>query len=377
MSLYRSGAKWMLEFEFQGRRIRRKGFPNRALAEDAEKKLRRECEDHFHAAVYGLPSKASLMPWSTALARYQAETAHLDSAGLIHARMAWWAQWAQHCAGPDQLAYIQTLTEDQIKTGLTELETSPMLGRPGIRSARTRWHYLARLHAFFEVAIKEWKVMGGVNPAAAVKQYIKRNRLHRIRLFRPTILTDKADRQRLLLAADPLMQRLILVGMHTGLREDAVMRLTAEDFAVKPGWLQGWDRKPGLEPEPYWIPVAPILAKLVRELGIVKGRLWRTADGSLIRRFPRAAWVRACARAGFATTRPALRGGGVTTTPTTRYHDLRHLVGVTLTEAGVSTDIIRKFMHHASEEASQIYRRGVSDAAIRAAGETLAGALDH
>jgi integrase len=58
-----------------------------------------------------------------------------------------------------------------------------------------------------------------------------------------------------------------------------------------------------------------------------------------------------------------------------RFHDLRHLVGVTLAEADVPTNVLRAFMHHASRQASEVYTRWISDRVLQDAASKLTSAL--
>jgi integrase len=134
----------------------------------------------------------------------------------------------------------------------------------------------------------------------------------------------------------------LFTGLHTGLREGAVMALTAERFQERPGWLRGHNAKRGrgrTKGRDYWIPTTRPLAELVRRLGVVKGPLWRRHDsrmiarhGEILRAFPKDAWDR---------TRKAC---GV---PTLRFHAARHMTGSVMVRAGVDPKTVQTWLDHA------------------------------
>jgi integrase len=369
----RSQRGWRYQFQVQGREIRQRGFPTQAAAEHAEGQRRRELEETAHVALYG-PIGPRLLTWPVALARYQEAKAKRRTVGKIMQILTWWSDWAiAHDAH-----YIQAMTGELIAAALEHLAETPMPGRlaPG-RSAQTRKNYLVTLSSFYTRAIDKWQVMR-LNPAKTLEP------IH-VRAYKPRILT-RPELRALLAAAEPLMRQLIMVAIYTGQREMAIMALTAEDFQLAPGKLRAWDHKPGEAPEAYFIPVAPPLAKVIQELGVLKGPLWRQTDGSIQRHFPKKAWHRAMLRAS-ATLEGAGQRGFVTRIPigrqrsriqwTLRFHDLRHLVGVTLAEANVHPAVIQDFMHHATRQASERYTRWVSDRAQAAAGAHLVAQFER
>jgi integrase len=383
MSVYRKpgarGPSYYYEFEWQHQRYRKEGFPSKRLAEHAEKSRRLEVQTQGHEALYGSIGP-KLLTWPEALAKYAQAKTNVATQPMILARLQWWAHWLES----QDAHYIQAVTREMIEAGLTHLAQTPGEGKGRRykigRSPQTQKHYRAQLHAFYQKAVKVWGVMSR-NPVEQLDTPIH------VPKFKPRILEPDA-RRRLVLAAEPHMRQVILFGLYTGMREMAIMGLEGEDLHIRPGWLRAWDYKPvrhGFPPEAYYIPLVPTLAKVVRELGVVSGPLWRTADGSRIRQFQRKAWLRTLARAGYMAQVPvdrAPRPAGTPgptprayrLTPTLRFHDLRHMVGVSLAEAGVPADVIRAFMHHASKAASEIYTKWVSDKAVIAAGEKLAAA---
>lgn len=115
------------------------------------------------------------------------------------------------------------------------------------------------------------------------------------------------------------------------------MRLSAEHFTERAGWLRATDEKGSKE---YWIPVPGPLAEMVRSLGIISGPLWRKPDGNVMQWFPRKAWERARTAAGL---------------PDLRFHDLRRLVGTVLHEAGMPLRAVQAFLGHAKATTTEIY----------------------
>jgi integrase len=160
---------------------------------------------------------------------------------------------------------------------------------------------------------------------------------------------NAAERQRLVDVAEPHMRRLIIAAMYTGLREGAIMRLSAEHFVERPGWLRATDEKGNKE---YWIPVAPPLLEMVRSLQVISGPLWRKPDGSVMQRFPRKAWQRARVAAVL---------------PDLRFHDLRRLVGTVLHEAGMPLRAVQAFLGHAKATTTEIYTDPTDPALLEAA----------
>jgi integrase len=179
------------------------------------------------------------------------------------------------------------------------------------------------------------------------------------------------------------MRDLLVAATCTGMRETAILHIDGEDLTLRPGRLRAWDEKRRGEREEYFIPIAAPLAEVFRRRASVKGPVFRWPDGRPVRWFPKASWHRLLQATDFmqSTERPAkLRAAGtpgplprprVKRTPLLRFHDLRHLVGVTLAEAGFSTDVIRAFLHHATREASEIYTRWISDHALDQAATAL------
>ena len=80
---------------------------------------------------------------------------------------------------------------------------------------------------------------------------------------------DAAERQKLLEVAEPHVRRLIIAAMYTGLREGAIMRLSAEHFAERAGWLRATDEKGSKE---YWIPVPGRWRRWSARWGSSRGR---------------------------------------------------------------------------------------------------------
>jgi integrase len=381
VSAYKEKGKttWLYEFVVMGQRYRQKGFPTKKLAEHAEEVEKTLVKTQGHEALYGSVGP-KLMTWDDALKKYRLEKKGVGTQDMILARIGWWAEWGkQHGAH-----YIQAMSREIIESGLTHLASTPGQGHGApyrkTLSPQTVKHYKAQLHAFYEKAHNVWGCISR-NP---VKQLDKP--IH-VPKFKARILSID-ERRRLLAGAEPHMKKVILFGLFTGLREMAIMRLDAEDFQVKPGWLRAWDYKPvrhGGQPEEYLIPLAPELQKIVRELGVVKGRIWRWPDGSIIHRWQRASWLRTLEAAGFMRqipiTRPARAAGTpgpkpreYRLKPTLRFHDVRHMVGVALAEAGYDERVIQAFMHHASREASRIYTSWVPERTLAAAGAKLAAA---
>lgn len=370
------GKTWQYEFQWQGLTYRKRGFATKEHAEHAETACRRQLQEQGHEALYGQIGPKPVT-WADALERYAEAKKGARTVSMILARLTWWSEWAKSKGAH----YIQGVTAEIIDSGLEELKTTKGTGtrtryKKG-RSPQTQKHYKVQLRAFYKHAVNVWGCMTR-NPVLQLT-----SKIH-VPKFKPRILSKK-ERRELLLACESMMRQIATVGMFTGMRETAIMGLEAEDFQARPGWLRAWDRKPGQEPEPYDIPVAPELAKVIREIGVLKGPLWRKPDGSIQRCFPRSTWLRALRTAGLMKQEPIAlppRAAGTPgpakrpyrLVPAVRFHDLRHMVGVALHEAGVKQAVIQAFMHHASREASDIYTRWISEQAMEDAAATLSDA---
>lgn len=325
--------------------------PIRALAVEAEKRRRAQVEHSDWESQWG-PMKPARTGWADALSRYGATKRDRATQAKMLQRLQWWARWAEAHGAP----YVETFSPEGISHGAQELGRLRVRGKPLTR--QTQRHYLVTLRTFYQT-LKVWRVVRE-NPAREVP-------LPTVRPSRRPILTP-LQRTTLLQAAEPHVRDLILTAITTGMREGAIMALTGEDFTARPGWVRAMDEKTDA---PYWIPVAPPLRDLVRRLGVTKGPLWRR-QGVAYRRFPTKAWYRALEGAKLFRVEPhPSRPKATVKVWTIRFHDLRHLVGVTLAEAGVPTDVMRAFLHHASRQASEIYTRWVSDQALEEASGKL------
>jgi site-specific recombinase XerC len=107
------------------------------------------------------------------------------------------------------------VTPDEVDRGRAALERKHL-------NAQTVKHYLAVLRHLFELARRRWNVVRA-NPILQVEMPTVKRRARRI--------PDTAERQKLVEVAEPHVRRLIIAAMYTGLREGAIMRLSAEHFA--------------------------------------------------------------------------------------------------------------------------------------------------
>ncbi len=338
----RRGPTWAFRFWSRRRLYQVKGFPSRALAKEAQTRERRRVEGAAWEAQWG-PLRPRLTTWDDGLASYEQSKARKKTLAKDLARLAWWRRFFEARGAP----YLEAVTPDAVERGLDQLarEARAWRGEPrtprGLRSPQTLRHYLGVLRHLYARLIRAGQLAR--NPVTPVAFPAVRPR--------PVVLPDRAQRAGLLKAATPALRPLVVAAMYTGLRQGAILRLTAEDFTARPGWLRATDEKGG---GAYWLPVPqPVRDVLPRD------RIGPTPLFGL-RRFPAKAWRAARATIGL---------------PTLRFHDLRHLVGVTLSEAGVSEPVIQAFLHHASRQATAIYTRWISDRALLDAAGRLEVAL--
>jgi len=102
--------------------------------------------------------------------------------------------------------------------------------------------------------------------------------------------------------------------------------------------------------------VAAPLARLIKELGVLAGPLFRGPRGDPLRRFPRERWVSARSAAAL---------------PWLTFHGLRHTVGTVLSEAGVPQRVIQAWLAHSSGQVTELYTRP-QEAGLQDAAEALA-----
>jgi integrase len=187
-------------------------------------------------------------------------------------------------------------------------------------------------------------------------------------------IPNRAERQRLLSAAESFLQPLILVGMYTGLRKGSILRLEAEDYRREPEILRVI-QKGGRELK---LPMTPPLRSVLDGLGVASGPLFRWPNGRVMHRFPRKAWARACVKSGLAqrseesyTDKRGRQRIRVRWRPVIRFHDLRHCMGTALAEAGVEQRLIQKLLGHSGIRISERYteprRPALRRAALKAA----------
>ncbi len=346
----RRGPTWAFRFWYRGRLYQAKGFPTEGLAKDALKKERRRVEEAVHEAQWG-PVRPRLTRWAEVRERYaHAKSGRKASLRDDLARLAWWVAFLEGRG----VHYLQAVAPDAVDDGRRQLEADG-------RAPQTVKHYLGLLRHVFELARRRWRLVS-TNPVLQVEL--------------PTVVPKASrvptpdERRRLLASAEAVIRPLIVVAIYTGLREGAIMALTAERFTETPGWLHALDEKGDRE---YWIPVAAPLAELVRSLGIIKGPLWRKSSGEVQRWFPRKAWERSLAAAGLAEKRetPYVDARGtarvrVTWRPRLRFHDLRHLVGTVLVEAGVPVRVVQRFLGHSKIATTERYTRPTDPALVDA-----------
>jgi integrase len=336
------GVRWGYRFWAGGQLVKQQ-VGSYELAKEAEKRARRERETAAFEVRWG-PVTPALTDWATALEKYEHAKAKKDTLRDDLTRLRWWRAWAE----AHGVSHLQGLTPDVVDAGLTALETETTdTGRTRHRPQTVR-HYYNVLRHLGNLAVRRWRWLRE-NPVLVIASPAVPTSRRAI----PTL----AQARTLLAAAEVPLRRLIWAALYTGQRQTAVLRMTVELAAERPEWYPALDEKGDVE---YWIPVASPLAALMRETGVVHGALWRDADGEAFRRFPRVAWERARAAAGL---------------PRLRFHDLRHLVGITLAEAGVPDAVIQAFLGHASRQATLIYTRWVRDRALHAAAGTLSRAF--
>jgi integrase len=351
-------------FWYCGRLIKRKGFPTRGLAREAGRRERRDLEERAFEASYG-PLRPRLTMWKEVLEKYE-ETKRLEGKVDLAkdlTRLRWWVAFFEGHG----VHYLQALTGDLIAKGRAALEAEPYAKNTNrtdvepkvrYRSEQTIIHYLKVLRHLCELAVNRW------DPPLLDKDPSKRVPLPTLDRRAPE-LPDVAGWDRLLAYAqehEPELHPILFTGLHTGLREGAIMGLTAERLQERPGWLRGHNAKRGRgkkKGRDYWIPVTRNLAELIKSLGVVKGPLWRRHDprmiarhGEMLRAFPKDAWDRTRKACGFLTL---------------RFHDARHMTASVMIRAGVDPVTVKTWLDHAQLSTTEIYLHPDDPALVRAA----------
>jgi integrase len=315
------------------------------LAKEAEKRERKALEESAFEVRWG-PVRPALIDWATALDKYAEAKQKKGTLKDDLTRLGWWRTWAE----AQGVTHLQGLTPDVVDQGVRALERAvdPKSGRT-LHKPQTVRHYYNNLRHLGNLAVKRWRWLSQ-NPVLVIPP-------PSVKTARRKIPTPQQARE--LEQAAPLpLRRLIQAAKYTGQRKSAVLRMTAEHARTHPGYYPAFDDKGDVE---YEIPVAAPLTELIRETGVATGYLWRDAQGEPLKgRFPRKDWERARAKIGM---------------PELTFHGLRHLVGVTLAEAGVPEAVIQAFLGHATREATRMYTRWVREKSLQQASSTLTKAF--
>ncbi|MFB3816158.1 MAG: tyrosine-type recombinase/integrase [Candidatus Methylomirabilales bacterium] len=313
----------------------KKRVGSKALAQKAEERERARLDTAAFEAQWG-PLKPVATSWADAVKKYEEAKAHKASLAWDRRRLTWWGTFLSAHA----CTTLQQVTPSLVDKGKAQLRAE------GLSEASLQ-RYLAVLRTLCNLAVRRWKLLRA-NPVLEVDW-------PKVKRTAPRIPT-KAERQQLLANADQVVRPLILTALYTGLREGAIVRIQAEDFRARSGWLRCTDEKGEKE---YFLPVAAPLAALVKELAVVKGPLFRGPDGKPMRRFPRERWEKARADAKL---------------PWLTFHRLRHTCGTVLAEAGVPQRTIQAWLAHSSGQVTEIYTRP-QEAGLLAAAQALADNL--
>jgi integrase len=303
--------------------------------------------------------------WEDAVARYtQAKADKMDLLEHDLPRLEWWGAFFAR----EGIHHLQAITPDVIDRGKAALRaglslpkrkkreprSSTTLQQGPRRTPATTQRYLAVLRHLFQLAVRRWQLLDR-NPVLAIDWPKAPDYSARI--------LARAERQRLLGAAKPFLQKLILIALYTGLRQGSILRLEAEDYRREAEVLRVI-QKGG---RALRLPMTPPLRDVLDSLGVAEGRLFRWPDGRIMHRFPRKAWVRACINAGLYAEKPdARRPGKTRKVPAVRFHDLRHCTGTVLAEAGVPQRIIQDILGHSSGRMTERYTRPRRPAVRRA-----------
>lgn len=337
-------ATFGFRFVYRGRQYQRKGFPNRSLAKEAERRERQRVQQGAFEMRWG-PLTPKLTTWEDAVAAYtQAKTDKMDLVEHDVPRLGWWGRFF----ASQGIHHLQAVTPDAIDRAKHALK------RAG-RTPSTIQRYLAVLRHLFQLAIRRWQLVDR-NPVFAV-DWPRAAPYH-------ARIPSRVERQRLLAAAEPFLRPLILIGMYTGLRKGSILRLAAENYLNEPGILRVI-QKGGRELK---LPMTPPLKKVFDGLGIAAGPLFRWPDGRIMHRFPRKAWARACVKAELYVEKPdPQHPRKPRRVPAIRFHDLRHCMGTVLAEAGVEQRLIQELLGHSGIRISERYTRPRRPALRRAA----------
>ncbi len=310
------------------------------LAIETEKRERARLLLGAWENTYG-PLRPQPLKIADAVSRFLAAKEGKPVARDYRAHLDWWEGYFARAG----ITFLQDIAPEHLEAARRELATTGGRGGQG-RDPVTVENHFRTVRALLRMAVRKWKALRE-SPVALI-DWPRAPRKTRVA---PTL----ADYYRLLQVCDrldPALKPIIVTAVHTGLRESAVMALTAEAFRVRPGWLKGRDEKRG---EDVWLPVTPTLKETVAGLRVAKGPLFRSPRTGTAMRFPHNRWraLRAAAKL------PA----GMT------FHDLRHLCGTVLVESGVELRIVQRWLGHRSvamtERYTEPHREALEQAAKR------------
>lgn len=307
--------RWGYRFIHYGVLYKRR-VGSKSLAAEAEKRERARLDIAIFGQTWG-PLKPIVTSWADVVAKYEVAKVAKRSLKWDQTRLVWWGTFL---AGR-KITSLQAITPELIDQAKAQLAADG-------KSPATQQRYLAVLRALCNMAVRRWRLLA-INPVSEVDW----PQVPRVTKRIPT----KEERWALLEAADPVLRRLILTALYTGLREGAILALTAEDFRVRPGWLRCQDEKGAKE---YFIPVAAPLYRMVQVLGIVQGRIFRDARGKVITRFPEERWRKLRDNVGLLWL---------------TFHRLRDTCATVLSEAGVPQRVIQVWLAHSKASVTEGY----------------------
>ncbi|HJO37168.1 MAG TPA: tyrosine-type recombinase/integrase [Vicinamibacterales bacterium] len=226
---------------------------------------------------------------------------------------------------------LSAATEDDFEAFMRDLKTKG-------RAASTRNHYVQVIKAMFKWAVRK-KYLAN-NPISGDSD-IRREKIAR---RQRRLQGDEEDR--LLAAANPRLQRLIVAALETGCRRKELLTLQWKDVDLGAGALR-IQAEHAKDREARPIPISSRLAGVLEmgrtdpagaplgPLAYVFGNEVGDPIGS-----PQTAWENACRKAGIADL---------------RFHDLRHEAGSRFLEGRMPLHHVREMLGHASLSTTNTY----------------------
>jgi integrase len=313
MAIFKKNDNYYIDYYFEGRRIREKVGPS-----------------HKQAQAALNARKGEIAQGKFELKGTKASPVFRDYAK----RYLEWSKGNKRSWVRDRVSIV-SLSRDFARTRLNAINSWSIeqykLSRAKSVKKATVNRELACLKHMFTKAIERGLL--DENPAKNVKLYKENNQ--RVRRLKPT------EEERLLKACSPHIRPIIIMALHTGMRQGEIFSLMWDHIDFKNKFIAVVDSK---NKEPRWISMTRTLTNLLQEIKIdsLSSYVFSHQVGQEHRRYKtiRKPWLKAIEEAKIKDF---------------RFHDLRHTFASRLVMAGIDLVTVKELLGHKSIDMTMRY----------------------